>query len=376
MPRAPLTLLREVREVAGMADSANPESVSQRAFDHARASSKDHDDLPAARQIARELKLAWPEVLAVALAPEGKWGTLLDLKTRENAPHGWITPARIRYALKLVAGRLKTDSLSTFAYDEERDVILKTDARDWLHGNRLRLPSAKAIQHAAPGWRTALRIAGLKEHTPRPRGPNQTILTRVEVMDRFYAHYDEQPSENALLEFARGNKIGMEGARPDRTYPEMIEEWRQLRRDRGEPEPRVVERKGGRGYKRPDFSADVSAAKPGEYRYIGKWEDEDLCVAWVAYYLSLGGRATGRDYDAWALANPGSPTRVSFKYHGGWSVVRPKAEERLRTQGAPTGPPTPGPAPAASGGSDDSLGIPSDDTDDIGGNSDGRQDHD
>jgi hypothetical protein len=336
-------LLQGVREVAALANPANPEAVSQRAFDRARATSADHADLPAARQIARELKLKWPEVLTVAHAPENRQANMLANKANhEHAPHGWVTDARIRYALRLVAGRLGVNALSRAAYSEERDVLLNEDARDWLHGGRLRLPDATAMVLARGGWRALLRIAGLKEYSPPTRTIPQVIVSRVEVMDRFYDRYREQPSFYALVEFARGNKIPMtqEGGRK---YSEAIAEWRQRRRDRGESEPRVVEYKGR--VKRPDFSANVGAAKPGEHLYRGKWDDEDLCVAWVAYYLGLhkGKSTTSRTYDEWASHNLGAPKRYKFQRHGGWSVVRRKAEEQLHAQGPPTGPPTPGP---------------------------------
>ena len=261
---------------------------------------------------------------------------------RDHAPRGWITDARIRYALRLVAGRLGVDALSRIAYSEERDVLLNEDARDWMHGRRLRLPDATAMSFARGGWSALLRIAGLKEYSPQKRTIPQVIVPRVEVIERFYHHYTEQPSFYALIEFARGNKIPMsqEGGRK---YLETIAEWRQRRRDGGEPEPRVVEYKGLT--KRPDFSADVGAAKPGEYLYRGKWDDEKLCVAWVAYYLSLhkGKKITSRTYEEWARRNPGAPTPYKFKRHEDWSVVRRKAEEQLKAQGPPTGPPTPGP---------------------------------
>jgi hypothetical protein len=337
-------LLREVREVAAFANPTEPQAVSQRAFDRVRASSVAHADLPAARQIARELKLKWPEVLAVAHAPENKRANLLANKNnRDHAPHGWLTDARIRYALQLVAGRLGVDALSRTAYSEERDVLLNEDARDWLHGRRLRLPDATAMVSARGDWPALLRIAGLKEYSPQKPAIPQVIVSRVEVMDRFYDHYEEQPSFYALNEFARGNKIPMsqEGGRK---YSEAVAEWRQGRHDRGLPEPRVVEYKGQ--VKRPRFSADMGAAKPGEHLYRGKWGDEGLCVAWVAYYLSLhkGKKTTSRTYEEWVRHNSGSPVPYKFRRHGGWNVVRRKAEEQLKAQGPSTGPPTPGPA--------------------------------
>jgi hypothetical protein len=351
-------LLREVGEVAALASPANPEAVSQRAFDRARAASAAHASLPAARQIARELKLKWPEVLEVAHTPDSKRSYLLVSKTRgKTQPKGWLTSARIRYALRLVAGRLGVDSLTKVAYDEERDKLHAADARDYLHGGRLRLPSANAISRAArpslvagASWRAALRIAGLKTHSRKKRTAHQKIVSRAEVMDRFYDEYGEQPATNAVRDFVRGNGIPMsdEGGQK---WSETIKLWRQSRIDRGLGEPRVIDYRSrrdanGRILKAPDFSKDVGAAKPDEYPNQGKWNNEDLCVAWVAYYLANlpEGKATARHYDAWALKNPGAPLLSRFTRHGGWSAVQHKAEEHIKTQGPPTEPPTPGPA--------------------------------
>jgi hypothetical protein len=323
-------LLREVSEVAARANPAEPQAVSQRAFDRARASSPEHADLPAARQIAAELGLPWPAVLAVAHAPGDKQSNLFARKTRgASAPAGWLTDARIKYALRLVAGRLGPDTLTKDTYNAERAVLRAADARDWMHGGRLRLPSARAIQLAAGAWDAALRLAGLKA-SEQTHTIHQTILSRVEVMDRFYHHYHEQPSHKALKDFAHGNKIPMSGE-DDRPWSETVAEWRQRRSERGLPEPRIVKRRLGPRVKAPDYSKDVGAAKPGEYLYRGKWADENLCVEWVTQYLaSVGGRpSTAQDYETWARQRPGAPGYSRFVQHGGWEAIRRKAHERL-----------------------------------------------
>jgi hypothetical protein len=334
-------LLRGVRDVSALASPTEPQSVSERAFDRARAGSVAHADLPAARQIAAELDLRWPEVLAAAHAPENKQNKLLALKEKEHSPVGWITDARIKYALKLVAGRLGVDTLTKGAYDAERDVLLGADARDWLHGRRLRLPSAYAMLRAAGNWDAALAIAGLKPIV-RAHTIHQVILSPVEVMDRFYEHYDEQPSRKALRAFASGNKLPMSGE-GNRPFAEIVAEWRQRRRERGEDEPRVNKYRLGPGIKRPDYGADVGAARPGEHLYSGKWSDEDACVGWVARYLTslpAGARSTAATYETWRRQNPGAPATDRFGQHGGWDAVRRTARKRLKAQGPPTPDPT------------------------------------
>lgn len=305
--------------------------MSQRAFDRARARSADHAHLPAARQIATELRLPWREVLVVALAPESGQGGMLVARTREQMPNGWLTLARVRYALRLIAGRLGVDTLPKSDYDAERAVLHAADARDWMHGGRLRLPSARSCSQAAGDWNAALRAAGLKPYVPPPFTIPQVIVSRVEVMDRFYDYYGEQPSHGALKDFARGNKIPMSGE-GGRLYSEVIAEWRQSRLDRGLGEPRIVEHRGSRNPN--DYSENVGAATPGESLYQGKWKNEGACVKWLVRYLASlpdGKASTQRGYAAWARQHPGAPGLSSFGQHGGWEAVRSKALERAKT---------------------------------------------
>jgi hypothetical protein len=275
---------------------------------------------------------------------------VLASRTRQQMPKGWLTPARIRYALQLVAGRLGVDTLSGLAYDAERGVLLREDTRDWLHGRRLRLPSANTIRLAAGGWNAALQAAGLKAHAPPLPTVRQVVVSRLDVMDRFHDHYGEQPSHKALEDFARGNKIAM-SSEGQRKWSETVAEWRQSRVDRGLGEPRVVDYRrlrdaNGRPVKAPDYSADVGAARPGEFLRKGAWAGEDLCVGWVARYLATlaGGEAsTERGYEAWVRENPGAPYASRFRQHGGWDAVRRKAQEKQKHFGEP--------APSARAGS-------------------------
>lgn len=327
-------LLRGVHEVSLLANSSEPASVSQRAFDEARVGSAEHTSLPAASQIARELRLPWRKVVSLAHEPTGRQSHLLGLNEREQSPEGWLTESRVRFALRLVAGRLNVETLTMGAYDAERDALLVADRRDWMHGRRLRLPSAEAIREAADGWDEALRLAGLAVGVRPSREIRQTILSRLDVMDRFYEHYGEQPTQKALLAFARGNQIPM-SAEDKRLWSETVAGWKQRRRERGLPEPRVAQRKGGRGVKAPDYSRDVGAAHPGEQPHRGKWADLGECAAWVARYhasLQRRERSTQTGYRAWARQNPGAPSPSAFAQHGGWEAVRGEAQEQNEAQ--------------------------------------------
>jgi hypothetical protein len=323
----PLTLLKGVRDVAALANAAEPTATTQRAFDDALARSAYCIHLPAARQIAAELRLPWREVLALAHDSTARQNHLLGLAGRDALPADSVTNDRITFALRLVAGRRSATTLTTGAYEEERAVLLADDRRDWLHGRRLRLPSAAAVRLAAGGWDAALALAELETDTRPSQAIKQTVLSRLDVMDRFYAHYGEQPTKRAVEAFARGNKLPMsdENKRP---WSGTVESWRQRRREHGLPEPRIAERRGGRGIRAPDYSADVGAARPDEQPHRGKWRDEAACVAWVARYLAslpARGRSTQDGYRRWASQHPGAPSPSRFDQHGGWEAVRSAA---------------------------------------------------
>lgn len=333
MPWEALALLRAVREVAALARPDEPASVTQRAFDDARQYADlicGGRSLPQARQIAHELGLSWRDVIALAHEPNERQAHGLGLYGREWMSRGWLTPERIVFALRLVAGRRRATTLTMGVYDAERDVLLAADARDWLHGRRLRLPDAEAIMGAAGGWDAALGLAGLEVGARPAQRIRQVIVSRLDAMDRFHDHYGEQPTKRALEVFASGNGIPL-SAENKRLWSETIAEWRQRRRERSLPQPRTSERKGGRGVKAPDYSKDVGAALPGERPHRGKWSDEEACVAWVARYLAtLGprGRSTRDGYQRWASQYPGAPSASRFAQQGGWEAVRRNAIAR------------------------------------------------
>jgi hypothetical protein len=324
----PLLVLRGVREVSILAKPDAPETVSQRAFDNARALSTDHAELPAARRITEQLALPWREVLEVAHAPSDKHGFLLGRKDTEESAQTWLTPEYVAFVLKLVAHRLNKGTLTPGEYRVEREAMLRDDRARWLHGRQLLLPNEDQIRAAVGSWDAGLILAGLPANERVTREIKQTILTRVEAIERFYDHYSERPSARALSDFARGNKLPMSDE-SGRSWSETVAEWEAERRDRGLPDPVVVKRSGGRGRKAPDYSKNVGAARPGETPYRGKWGDPDACVAWITRYLATLGpreRSTTRGYDDWARKQAGAPRASRFGQHGGWETLRRKAQ--------------------------------------------------
>jgi hypothetical protein len=327
----PLVLLRGVREIAALASPAKPVAATQRAFDAARERVPCYASLPAARQIAEELELSWPEVLAFAHEPEARQNQLLAVKSRERA-QDWLSAEHVAAVLQLVAGRLGADSLTTGRYRAERAALLAADRARWLHGRWLLIPDDEQIIGSAGSWDAALLLAGLK--TPRRRSVTVRrpgAPTVVDLLERFHEEHGFQPSARQLRSFARGNDVPYPSERAQR-FGAAVAEWVSSRHARGLPEPRVVKRVGGRGKRAPDYSRDVGAARPGEQRRE-KWTRAS-CAAAVACYLAQlrrGERSTERGYADWAAAQPrgAAPAIATIQSFDGWESVRREAQERL-----------------------------------------------
>jgi hypothetical protein len=336
----PLMLLRAVREVAALASPGRPEAVTQRAFDAAKAGSAAHSGLPAARQIAEQLKLSWAETLAAAHQPEDKQAHTLGAKARGPRSVDWLTEKHAAAVLQLVAGRLSAKTVSAAAYEAECKKLVRADRARWFYGGNLLLPTPRQIVHKLGSWDEALGKAGLQ--VPRDRAPRsrpKPAPSLPDLMERFHDEYGIQPTAKALQEFARGNGIPYPDPRRVR-FSDGLRDWLAQRRANGDPAPKVEHRRpgrvpgGARPAPRPDYSRDVGAARPGERRLgehrQSKWSRDD-CVASVARYLddTAGSRSTQRGYSSWAAAQTDAPHRSTLELHGGWEAIRKLAQEEL-----------------------------------------------
>ncbi len=337
----PLMLLRGVREVAALAKPGEPEAVTQRAFDAARAGSGAHANLRPARRIAERLDLLWADVLAVAHKPESRQPHELGARSRRGSySQDWLTEEHVAAVLTIVAQRRSASTVSVSEYQAERAELLRTDRARWLHGRNLLLPTPRQIVVKVGSWDEALRKAGLqlpRERAPRPR--EKRAPSFPDLMERFHDHYGVQPTGKDLQEFARGNGIPY----PDPRHVKFsvgLREWLAQRGASGLPAPKVVRRPGrprrnSRPAPRPDYSRDVGAARPGERRLgehrLSKWSRED-CIASVARYLEdlAGSRSTSRGYSSWAAVQENTPRLSTLELHGGWETMRKLAQERLR----------------------------------------------
>jgi hypothetical protein len=329
-----LMLLKVVREVSLLADPDEPTAVSQRSFDSARERSPDYTCPPRAKRIAERLRLSWPDVLTVAHAPDAEQNRLLGLRTRA-ARADWLggdPVAAVRPALRVVALRRGVETLTLAEYRAERNVILSADRARWMHGGALRLPTDEQIIAVAGSWDAALRLAGLRALRERDTTERRSDAapSLVDLLARFHNAHDFQPSARDLRAFARGNGIPYP-RHVQQGFSVAVTEWRRQRQEQGLPKPRVVTRKGGRGRKAPDYSANIGAARAGEKRR-GQWKRYD-CVAAVSRYLAQlrsAERSTERGYRDWAAAQPHgtTPAFATVQEHGGWEAMRRDAIAR------------------------------------------------
>jgi len=324
-------LLRGVRAVAAHANPDEPEGVSQSAFDAARQRCPDRYPLPRAKRITERLGLPWRDVLALAHAPNSAQNRLLGLGVRESAAE-WLTRDCVRSALRVVALRRRADTLTLAEYRVERAAMLAADHSRWMHGGTLRMPTDEQIIAVAGSWEAALRFAGLRAPGDRnpAEGRHDAAPPLVDLLARFHDAHNYQPSARDLRAFARANGIPYPSERTQR-FSAAIAQWAQQRREHGLPEPRAVQRTGGRGRKAPAHDADTGAALASEQRRK-RWTRAE-CVAAVSRYhaqLRPRERSTQRGYTDWAATQPRgtTPALATVQEHGGWERVRRDAIAR------------------------------------------------
>jgi hypothetical protein len=282
--------------------------------------------------------MSWPEVLELAHAPESTHNHRLGRAHGEDE-QTWLTPAYIAYALKLVTRRLNSTSVTPGQYRQERTRMLAVSESRWLHGRRLWLPTDEQIRlrmralsvpdvhrhtPTAGTWDAALALAGLEsEHR---RAPAVVASGTVELLERCYTAHGTEPSALELRRFAKANGIPWTPDR-HRTWRESVAAWKQQRREQGlavpdGPPPRA---------ERPDYAADVGAARADERRRQD-WSDIESCLLHVIAYLEQlapGERSSKKNYNDWALAVPARPAYSAFDQHGGWGRLRRIAHARM-----------------------------------------------
>lgn len=308
-----------VREVSLLADTQEPDRVSQRAYDAARAKSKRFASSPRAVHVAVRLDLSWREVLGIAHEPPNIHAQRLSRKHGQQ--QDWLTREYVASLLSLVAHKLDGESVTPNQYRAVRDELLAEDSKHWRHGRKLLLPTEDQIRIAVGVWDQALELAGLPTRTQH----KNYGVTVEELLDRCYEVHQTQPTEAELRRFARANGIPYK-TRRGRTWGDCIHAWKQQRHERGQAVPERLPPLR----QRPDYSRLVGAARPGERR-LRSWTNIEDCIECVIAYLAELGdtRSSKRGYQAWAAARRDAPSYSAFDQHGGWGRIRTLALERL-----------------------------------------------
>ncbi len=321
-------LLEAVREIAEAAGVAEPERISTRAWDVARAVSERYADAPPARRICERLDLPWDKVRELAFMPSRRRSIALGHALNERQG-GWLTGEYSDFALALVARRLDVPTLTPGQYRAERTVMLDADRSRSAHGGQLRLPTEDQIAALAGSWDRALAHAGLRARQGRGgQRSRSSAVSIVEVIDRCYDHHSAEPTSGELETFARANGIPFPRRERGRSWSDYLREWKDRRREQGLSVPDGPPPKR----QRPDYSLDVGAALPRERRGRKAWDDIDELAQWVARYIDELPRSVSpnqRGYDAWARENAGAPWSSNCGPHGGWSAVLKRARKPL-----------------------------------------------
>ena len=119
----PLALLQVVREVARSSAADEPQRISTRTWDRARALSERFVDVPAARRICEHLRLSWEKIRELAfMSGHAQRVALGHALGGEQAD--WLTEEYSGFALRLIARRLGAATLTPGQYRAARQAML------------------------------------------------------------------------------------------------------------------------------------------------------------------------------------------------------------------------------------------------------------
>jgi hypothetical protein len=337
-------LLVLVREVSLLADPDRPKEVSQREWDEARSKlSSKLGAIPAARSIARKLRLSWPEVVDLAHQPSTAQNQRLGERDSENAQH-WLTAEHAVYMMKLVARGLGKSTLTEGQYDVERGEMIARNRRYYMHGRRLRMPTSDQICtlmqreiYGATGagvpfvgtWERALELAELGSAQRARSKATRQPLPLLDLLDRYHDAHGVEPTPTRLWGFAREHDLPYAMTTGKRAWSGVVAVWRKRREAAGLPAPRPPE---------PLDAGEIALAhfrvrKKPEKTKNTAWGNREKCLLAIIAYLEelpAGKRATAKDYNAWASKqDTRAPNAITLRKHGGWSKMLEDAHQRM-----------------------------------------------
>jgi hypothetical protein len=343
-----LALLNLVAVVAKTGRGSEPELITQRAWDAARAQAG-YSDAPSARQIVRRLEIPWAELLELCLESKdpGK-----ALGRREGVGvENWATEEEAISNLRVVAGRLGVKTLTPDQYESDRQALISADQRRWLHGGNLEMVTIGQIETLFGSWDEALERAGLeprKSPTPKPRG-----LGLLEALDLFLAENGGLPNRAEFERWARNGRLVI-AREKGKSWEAVLTDLRAERDARGQWTPPAITFQRRRGRRRRDggtnpsplalaSSSSTSSTSLDELprRSNGRPTESDLEQAMRAFlnWLPSNERPTQRTYRRYCREHPGTPWPSAFDAHGGWGTVRDRVLTEKRaptTSGRPT----------------------------------------
>jgi hypothetical protein len=319
-------LVDVVAQVARVAAPAEPERVTQRSYDSARAKAG-YPDAPSARQTASRLRMSWPELVAFALRGREIEKTLGIHFGDEDEPH--LGEEDVRSALRVVALRLRKKSLARADYIGERERMLAAARRRWCHRSALSLPSANQIERIAGGWEAALTIAGLG---PRPAQARSRGLEVIEALElALEAHGSLVPSRAALELFAAANNFSLARFETGKPWGDYLAELKARRDEWGKWTPTAAPAREVR----PDYTQPIALPPEMPRRRKKRWTREECLAALAGLLAELGARErlTQRRYQEEAKGRAELPALRSLQRYGSFTEL--VAEARKRRARAP-----------------------------------------
>ncbi|MTD42839.1 hypothetical protein GKE82_00590 [Conexibacter sp. W3-3-2] len=189
-------LLAVVAHVLRAAAPDAPETVTQRAYDAARASAG-HSASPRADKLVASFGVSWPRLRAIALTSANP-GHSVAQAARQHRRRVLTLPEAIS-AVRRAASALDADELTAASYEDARRALDERGRRRHRHGRHLTpMPSADVIHHAH-GFARVVQAAGL-------RTPDTTYapsLPRAEAVLVFLEAFGFLPRSNDLDWFGR-----------------------------------------------------------------------------------------------------------------------------------------------------------------------------
>jgi hypothetical protein len=348
-----------VAEVAVLVDPLQPETLTVRDFNQARAEAG-HSHAPSASGICQRLSRngkpgSWNKIVATA-CDESASVTQIEGKRNsvgiQTVDSGAIFFA-LRVALQWHQRRAPDQDITTLVpsqYDEARTALIekslrKRDRKMVLHEC---LPTEHQITTAATnlaleiglievGWNAALEIAELLPRSSRSqkaqrdyRGNSWERALPIEQLIHYFIEENNfLPTQELIESFARQAKVALE-ARKGRAWSECLEAAVAYRSRKGLSSPRS-ERNGvlsgtTKPFKVP--ATGIPGAKPA-HAHTTTYTEDDLIDAVVDFLNALNPEMnpSQRRYRSWATRH-GKPSAGTLARNKSWSYFLKKARER------------------------------------------------